>query len=178
MKAVYLKYVYYASSVVSIIVISLSIKYVLGGYEPIKVVDCGKIDFSIAGYDISGAQYLDHAKIDSITIQLAQQLASGDMQGEVSVLYKVHDQELIPSFVGLIVTSNVTTMPASMTIRSLKKDRSLCMSTSMHAWVRPSRPQLLKLFDEHTQVNELPISNLFLVVRGEQHQRSYFAFSD
>lgn len=177
MKAVYLKYVYYASSIVSIIVITLSIKYVLGGYEPLRVVNCGKIDFSIAGYDISAKQYADHSKIDSITLQLDQQLKSGTMKGEISVLYEVKDQELVPSFVGLIVTSNVTTMPASMDIRSLKREKSLCLSTSMHAWVRPSRIQLLKLFDDYTEANQLPDSQLFLVVRGDEHTRSYFAFS-
>jgi hypothetical protein len=178
MNANYLKYVYYASSIVSVVVISLSVKYVLGGYEPIKVVDCGKIDFSIAGYNLSGVNFDDHSKIDSITTHLAQLIEVGAMQGEVSVLYEVKGQELKPVFAGIIVTSNVTTMPSSMSIHVLKHDRSLCTGTSMHPWVRPSRSELLELFDAHSQTNGLSENQLFLAVRGEGDQRSYFAFGE
>lgn len=157
-------YIYYGLSLVSLVVIAISIKYLLGGYNEIVIRKGGAIDFTIAGKYVTIS---DTKQFGELNYELDQLTESGKLVGEMTQVY-TFEGTLIDAevFVGILFPNNIISLPGWMEVVPFKFEQQLSCELKMHSLVRPSREKMLQMLSKQAEASQQSLEGTLFEVKS------------
>lgn len=173
-KIVILKYVYYGITIVSLVVIAISIKYLLGGYEPLKVESIGPSEFTVAGSMFEGKENSTAHQESIATIQ--NYIEAGKLKGEFTVIHypQADAQAGYQQFIGAVLTGNVFTFPSSLQIKEYETPDALGLEVEMHPLFRPSVDEIKKLMVDFYPNEDISANPIVEINKSDSHKVGWY----
>ncbi len=174
---VILKYVYYGITIVSVVVVGLSIKYLLGGYEEINIVEGGSVEHTIAGKFLRGKDLEEDR--EAIRQTSREELAKGRLKGQLASIYYYPDtlqagEEI--QFVGIAFEGSIVTLPAGFEVLELEANSSLSTLLTMNSIFRPRSIDVWGNMVDYANTNQFFIENWLLELEVGQDSLRYVTF--
>ena len=166
---VLLKYIYHAITVVSLVVVGLSVKYLLGGYDEIIIKESDAIDYVIAG------RYIDHTWSDedkeSWQEELTGRITGGKMKGRQVVIAFFPDSLKTASpvrFSGIAMGGNIVTIPPGYQVVDINEPKGLETLLRMHPLVRPELSEVRAKMIQMASKKGLKLDERLLLFYGQK----------
>lgn len=169
MSSVFLKYVYYGITVVSLIVLGLSVKYLLGGYDEILIEEVEAINYVIAGKYVD-EQWSDDEK-DAWNQELLGKLDEGKIKGKIVAITFFPDTLQTASttrFSGIAMEGNIVTIPPGYQVVDMYEQSGLKTLLKMSPLVRPTLVELRSMLSKAALEKELELDDRLLLFYGQQ----------
>lgn len=164
-----LKYVYYGITAVSIVVLGLSVKYLLGGYDEIVIEETEDINYVIAGKYIEKT-WSDDQK-EAWEQELSSRLSEERVKGKkVEVVFFPDSLEAASGtrFSGIAMSGNIVTIPPGYQVIDMYEPNGLKTLLRMNSIVRPSIEKLRKMMVKTAADNYQKLDDRVLLFYGQQ----------
>ncbi|MEQ6118868.1 hypothetical protein [Reichenbachiella sp. MALMAid0571] len=159
------KYLYWLVSIVSIVTITISVYYSLGGFEEIKVVKSGN---NI--YNVAGKEYKGRIKNDSVNIvfnEIRSLVVDGKINGEMCVV-NYHDEGLnnneIHQFIGILLGDEISEIPSGLTVREIKAATTFKVGLGMHPLVMSNTKKIEATIQDYATQNGFELEDYTLEI--------------
>ena len=169
MRNVWLTYVYYGITAVSIAVMFLSVKYLLGGYQDVVISLSDGINYIIAG------KYVDESWTDeqqsAYKAELEEKLNSSKTKNRIVEVAFFPDSVASVSssrFIGIAMQGNVVTIPAGYKVIDIQESEALAAILTMHPWVRPSLKDIRIQMNTELKLAEQQLDERMLLFAGQK----------
>ncbi|GEM_PF-7124326 len=175
MRNVWLTYVYYGITAVSIVVVILSVKYLLGGYDKVSIVSSEAIDYVIAGKYID--DWSDEEK-QAFEQELNDRLVDGKMRGKmIEVLFFSDslDKAVPTEFMGIAMQGSIVTIPSGYKVVDIYEPEALEVLLTMHRWVRPSYQDLRNQMEDKSKEEGKNLDERLLLFSGQNDSLTVIA---
>ncbi|MEM8895795.1 MAG: hypothetical protein AAGC88_14535 [Bacteroidota bacterium] len=165
MRNVWLTYIYYAITAVSVVVLFLSVKFLLGGYDEIVIGPSEEINYVIAG------KYVDENwsedEIDTFKGELSEKTSSSTKMVEVVFFPDSISGVASTSFLGIAMQGNIVTIPAGYEVIDIYEKEGLETTLMMHPLVRPSITDIRNQIEAKAETNDKLVDDRLLVFEGQ-----------
>ena len=143
------KYLYWLLSFISLLVISMSIYFFLGGFHKIKVVQSKNNHYSIAGKTIQGIGVHREEKV--LWEEVKKMIVDKKLHGDLCIInYRpdtLEDKEIY-RFIGVLLNEDVAIIPAGYSVTEIKAETTFLAALTMHPLVRPSSEKMDNLLTD------------------------------
>lgn len=167
MEAKYLKYVYYSISLVSLVVILLSGKYFLGGYDKIVIQEGGEIDLALAimvkSTTTNGS---DPKNFQETTIK-------GKLTGDKIILLEWDETGEMVKYEGIVLSGKIVSIPAGMEVKTLKFSNHVHTNLTMHQLVRPKEAVIFDKMKKFAWKNSMVVHPQMIIFSPEEKSNRY-----
>ncbi len=176
MSSVLLKYVYYGITVVSLIVLGLSVKYLLGGYDEIIIEETDAINYVIAGKYVD-QQWTDE-EVETWDLELSSKLEEGKVKGRIASIAFFPDSMKTASavrFSGIAMQGNIVTIPSGYKVVDIYEPKGLKTLLKMNPLVRPTLEELRSIMTKSAIENGQELDDRLLLFHGQQDSLTVMA---
>ena len=146
------------------VVIFISIKYVLGGYEEIVIRKGDAIDFTIAG---NYTRLSDSKRVAEIMQAVEDLVAKGKVTGEIAHVH-LSSTENHDLFLGILFAINIISIPSGMEVAAFKFKAQLSLELTMHSLFRPKRSEVKQLFKNYADEKQLTLDGTLFEVKSKK----------
>jgi len=140
------KYLYWSLSFFSLLGISMSIYFILGGFESIRVVRSNNNHYSIAGKTIRGIGTYEEEKM--LWEEVKGLIDSKKLLGDLCVINYTPDtlqRHEVFRVVGVLLNEDVALIPAGYSVTEIEAETSFLAALTMHPLVRPNSDRMNSL---------------------------------
>lgn len=144
------KQIYLFIIVLCLMIISAATYYLLGGFEEIEIYEFAGKERTVIGKEFVGKH--NSATLDSLMFATKEAVASGKLQGALTVVYypsAFEDRDSIKCFIGASFEEikGIVSVPSKYDYREFKSDKIYKMFITQHPLVRPLPNEIASMFE-------------------------------
>ena len=164
------KYIYWLVSFVSLMIILLSIYYLLGGFDSVRIERIESGRYSVVGKWVKGsAVRKEESELFSELKQLRQ---SGTVEGELCLIDFQNDtltNHEVVHFMGILLMSDVFKMPQGYEVFEIDAKSTYMAALSMHPLVMPNTGKAQALLEETAAKDSVILDPMTLEIYYEDN---------